>query len=207
MGNASAASSTISTIGIVVFDGIERLDLEGPLAVFGWTAKIKGTPLNIRLMSKHGRSVRDHLVGREIQVDGATADHQRFDLLLVPGGDRSKFEDDVDLINEVGRLAENSGIVASVCTGAFLVAPNPVAEQKTMVTHHMAKVKFLEKFGHRVNLADKGRFYQDGKLWSSAGISAGIDMSLRLVISAWDWMTADKVQSFLEYYPDPPFRS
>lgn len=201
----SQSSITISNIGIVVFDGIERLDVEGPLGVFGWTAKVTNTTFDIRLISEHGRPVRDHLVGREIRVDGPTADHERFDILLVPGGDRSKFENDNDLIKEVGRLAEKSGVIASVCTGAFLVAPNPVADQKTMVTHHMAKVPFRQKFEPRVRLADKGRFYHDGELWSSAGISAGIDMALRLVVSVWGEPVAKQVQSFLEYYPEPPF--
>lgn len=205
MSDALATVGPISTIGIVVFDGIERLDLEGPLGVFGWAARVTNTTIDIRLISKHGKSVRDHLVGREIRVDGSTADHERFDLLLVPGGDRSKFEDDNELIREVGRLTEKSGIVASVCTGAFLVAPNPVADQKTMTTHHMAKARFRQRFEPRVRLADKARFYREGKLWSSAGISAGIDMALRLVISVWGEPTAKQVQSFLEYYPEPPF--
>ncbi len=195
----------ISSVGIVVFDGIERLDLEGPLGVLGWTAKVTNTTFDIRLISKHRKPVRDHLMGWEIRVDGTSADYERFDLLLVPGGDRSKFENDNDLINEVGRLAEKSNIVASVCTGAFLVAPNPVADQKTMVTHHMAKEQFRQKFEPRVRLADNARFYHDGKLWSSAGISAGIDMSLRLVIAVWGDDVAKSVQSFLEYFPEPPF--
>lgn len=205
MSDKPPTGSPISTIGFVVFDGIERLDLEGPLGVFGWTAKVTGTTFDVRLFSKHGKSVRDHLVGREIRVDGSTTDHERFDLLVVPGGDGSKFEDDGDLIKEVGRLAEKSGIVASVCTGAFLVAPNPVADQKTMTTHHMARTRFRRKFESRVHLADGARFYHDGKLWSSAGISAGIDMALRLVISALGEPVARQVQSFLEYYPEPPF--
>lgn len=205
MNDTPVTGSPISTIGIVVFDGIERLDFEGPLGVFGWTARVTNTTFDIRLISKHGKTVRDQLVGREILIDGATTDYERFDLLLVPGGDSSKFENDDDLIKEVGRLAEKSGIVASVCTGAFLVAPNPVADQKTMVTHHMAKAWFRQRFEPRVRLADKARFYHDGKLWSSAGISAGIDMALRLVISVWGESTAKKVQSFLEYYPEPPF--
>jgi hypothetical protein len=119
--------------------------------VLGWTARVTKTVFDIRLISKHGKAVRDHLVKREIRVDGSMADHKRFDLLLVPGGDRSQFEDDGDLIREVGRLAGASGIVASVCTGAFLVAPNPVANGKTMVTHHMAKARFRERFEPRVN--------------------------------------------------------
>lgn len=205
MSDTPATGSPISTIGIVVFDGIERLDMEGPLGVLGWTARVTNTTSDIRLISKHGEAVHDHLVGRAIQVDGATADYERFDLLIVPGGDRSKFENDDGLITEVGRLAEKSKIVASVCTGAFLVAPNPVADQKTMTTHHMARPRFRQKFEPRVHLTDKARFYHDGKLWSSAGISAGIDMALRLVISVWGEPIAKKVQSFLEYYPEPPF--
>ncbi len=91
MSDTPASGGPISTIGIVVFDGIERLDLEGPLGVFGWTAKVTNTTIDSRLVSKNGQPVRDHPVDREIRVDGSTADHERFDLLLVPGGDRSKF--------------------------------------------------------------------------------------------------------------------
>src|SRR4051812_20235341 len=86
MSNTSAIGRPISTIGIVVFDGIERLDMEGPLGVLGWTAKVMNTAFDVQLISKHGRQVRDHLVGREIRVDGTTADYERFDLLIVPGG-------------------------------------------------------------------------------------------------------------------------
>lgn len=205
MSDSPATGSSISSIGIVVFDGIERLDIEGPLGVFGWTARVASAPVDIQVVSKHGKPVRDHLVGWNIDVHGATAAHERFDLLLVPGGDRSKFESDNELVSEVGRLAEKSSVVASVCTGAFLVAPNSVADQKTMATHHMAKAAFRQRFEPRVRLADNARFYHDGKLWSSAGISAGIDMSLRLVIAVWGERVAQQVQSFLEYYPEPPF--
>lgn len=83
--------------------------------------------------------------------------------------------------------------------------PNSVADQKTMTTHHMARAQFRQKFEPRVHLAAKARFYHDGKLWSSAGISAGIDMALRVVIAFWGDGVAKEVQAFLEYYPEPPF--
>ena len=79
----------IRNIGVVVFNGVERLDVEGPCGVFGW---IRQEAPSIRLLSKDGRPVRDHLLGREIHVDDTTAhcDPGEFDLLLVPGGDLSQ---------------------------------------------------------------------------------------------------------------------
>ena len=95
---------TIKDVGIVLFNGVERLDFEGPMGVLGWTRIFTGHPITIRLLSKDGQPVCDHLVKRSIDVDGATTEECKYDLILVPGGDPAKFVDDQGLVDEICRL-------------------------------------------------------------------------------------------------------
>jgi transcriptional regulator GlxA family with amidase domain len=186
----------------VVFDGFERLDLEGPVGVLGWAGRLTGERLDVRFLSKHGRPVRDHLLARDFQVDGATGEATGFDLLIVPGGDRHQFAGDKELVGEIWRLGSDGGTVASVCTGAFLVAQTGLVDGRRITTHWQARDAFRRQFPHLT--LSENRYEQDGPLWSSAGISAGIDMALRLVISVWGEAAGRKVQDMLEYYPEPP---
>jgi hypothetical protein len=57
---------TIKDVGFVLFNGVERLDFEGPMGVLGWIRIVTGHPITIRLLSKDGQSVRDHLLKRPI---------------------------------------------------------------------------------------------------------------------------------------------
>jgi transcriptional regulator GlxA family with amidase domain len=194
----------IKDVGIVVFNGVERLDFEGPMGVLAWTRVVTGDPITIRLLSKDGQSIRDHLLKRTIEVDGATTEQRDYDLIIVPGGDPPQFVGDQGLVDEIGRLARAAKILASVCTGALLVAKTGLADGKTMTTH-WDFVDLLRRQFPAVTVAAGHRYYQDGSLWSSAGISAGIDMMLRFVAATWGDAVAKKVQGVLEYFPEPPY--
>lgn len=194
----------IRDVGIVLFDGVERLDFEGPMGVLGWARVVSGDPVTIRLLSKDGRPVRDHLHKRPIEVDGPTTDGRGYDLLVVPGGDRRLFIGDAQLVEQVRILGGAAKTLASVCTGALLVAKAGLADGKTVSTHWDA-VEALRAQSPAVTVAADRRYSQDGSLWSSAGISAGIDMTLRLVAASWSVTVAKKVQGLLEYFPEPPY--
>lgn len=196
-------ATMIKDIGIVIFDGIERLDIEGPLGVLGWTMMAGGHQLNIRFLSKDGGQVRDHLVHRSITADDVIEHVTALDLLIVPGGNLREFQGDTKLVQQIKDLAQKSQIVASVCTGAFLIAKTGLANGKKMTTHWNFRRQFQQEFS-AITLVEQ-RFVNDGTLWSSAGISAGIDMSLRLVQAYWGDDIAKRVQAGLEYFPEPPF--
>lgn len=195
---------SIEKIGVVIFDGIERLDYEGPEGVFGWAAIHSGRPISVTHISKNGHPVTDHLSGVTIKADAGLDEADGFDLLLVPGGDIGQFADDDDLIAGVLRLGVESRIVASVCTGAFLVAAAGLADGKSIATHWLVHRQFESSFPNAWLAKDK-RFVRDGKLWSSAGISAGIDMSLNLVAAEYGSAISKKCQGFPEYFPEPPW--
>lgn len=196
--------AAIKTVGLIVFNGIERLDFEGPLGVLGWASRHSSEPINVLRLSKDGGPVTDHLSGTTILADASLADTNSFDLLIVPGGDSRQFADDEDLIAGVRRLGPASRIVASVCTGAFLVAGAGLANDKSIATHWLSHNTFASKFPD-VHLATDKRVVQDGNLWSSAGISAGIDMTLNLVTAEYGENISKKCQGLLEYFPEAPW--
>ena len=191
-------------VGIVIFNGIERLDFEGPLGVLGWAARHSREPMSVVRISKDGQPVTDHLHGTTIEADASLADVGSVDLLVVPGGDTRQFAGDEDLIAGVRKLGTDSRVVASVCTGAFLVAGAGLADDKSIATHWLSHNRFESSFP-KVHLAKDRRYTQDGRLWSSAGISAGIDMTLNLVAAEYGETVSKQCQGLLEYFPEPPW--
>lgn len=194
----------IKTVGVVVFNGIERLDFEGPLGVLGWAARHSNEPINVLRVSRDARPVTDHLSGTTIKADASLADANSFDLLVVPGGDTRQFADDEVLIAGVRKLGTSSRVVASVCTGAFLIAGAGLADGRSIATHWLSHNRFQSTFPD-VRLAKEKRYVRDGDLWSSAGISAGIDMTLNLVAAEYSDTVSKKCQGLLEYFPEPPW--
>ena len=192
------------TVGIVVFNGIERLDFEGPLGVLGWAARHSDEPVRVFRISKDGRPVTDHLAGTTVKADASLGESGSFDLLVVPGGDTRQFADDKDLVAGVRKLGTDSRVVASVCTGAFLVAGAGLANGRSIATHWLSHSRFESRYPE-VRLVKDRRYIRDGKLWSSAGISAGIDMTLNLVTAEYGEVVSKKCQGFLEYFPEPPW--
>ena len=136
----------IRPLGIVVFDGIERLNFEGAAGILGWAARVSGGCIHVKLMSKDGEYAVDHLWRMEAPVAGRLSDFDGFDFLLVPGGDTQQFADDAALVAEVKRLGVASRMVVSVCNGAFLVAAAGLADGRSGSTHWSAHTRFRKVF-------------------------------------------------------------
>jgi putative intracellular protease/amidase len=96
--------------------------LRPAIAVLSWLSTFNGGRPAIRIVAKDGKPAHDHLLKRDFSVNGRIAVETGADLLIVPGGTPSLFICDTELVSEISRLAFASGIAASVCTGAFLVA-------------------------------------------------------------------------------------
>jgi len=102
------------------------------------------------------------------------------DVLVVPGGIVSTECENSRLIEWIARAAMGCEIGASVCTGAFLLGRAGLLDGRRATTH-WEDIDDLRKAHPAVHVIDQVRWIEDGKLWTSAGISAGIDMSLALV--------------------------
>jgi transcriptional regulator GlxA family with amidase domain len=99
------------------------------------------------------------------------------------------------------QVAGTASVVASVCTGAMILAAAGLLEGRNATTH-WSHHRLLERLGATYR---PERWVEDGKVITSAGVSAGIDMALALVARLTDEPTARMVQLWIEYDPQPPF--
>ena len=142
--------------------------------------------------------------GMRVLPDVTFDDAPPLDVLLVPGGDGRRREiDNPVLLGFLRRAGEGARWVTSVCTGAFLLHGAGLAENKK-VTTHFASIESLRERG-RVTVLERVRYVRDGRVVTSAGVSAGIDMSLWLIGQLETPTFSRDVQRYLEYDPAPPY--
>lgn len=173
------------TVGILVFDEVEVLDACGPFEVFSVAARDavrQGSGTEFRVVLVGSNPDAAHVTARgglRLLVDHTVADAPELDLLLVPGGVTDAVERDERV---VGWLRERSTtpVVASVCTGAFLLAEAGILTDQTVTTHWEDQAELARRFP-ALTVVDDRRWVGGGALWTSAGISAGLDLSLELV--------------------------
>ncbi len=169
------------TIGILVYDDVEVLDACGPFEVFSVAARISEGPAPFRvvLIADQGdRPVRARH-GLRLLADHALTDAPDLDVLLVPGGVTTVVEQDAAV---TGWIASRRGtpLIASVCTGAFLLARAGVLADQTVTSHWEDQAELATRYP-ALTVVDGPRWVRAGDVFTSAGISAGIDLSLHLV--------------------------
>jgi transcriptional regulator GlxA family with amidase domain len=174
------------TVGIYVYDDVEVLDFAGPFEVFSTAARVHqreasdDDPLFIvRLVSDSGSAVTAR-AGFRVLPDATIDDAPAFDLLVVPGGVVDRELGKPAVIEWIRSAGAAAGITASVCTGAFLLAKAGLLDGLDATTH-WEDIEDLRNAFPDVHVRDDRRWIEQGRIVTSAGISAGIDMSLHLV--------------------------
>ncbi len=164
-------------IGFLVYPDHQMLDLSGPLCVFQVANVLSGEKLyQPQILSADGGTVQNSL---GFGIDTLRIGRRDLDTLIVVGG---------DLPNEFGSLivrllraqAKRSRRIASVCTGAFLLAQAGLLDGKRATTHWRYAHR-LEKEFPLTKVNGDAIFVKDGNTWTSAGITAGMDLALALI--------------------------
>ena len=186
-------------VGILLFDKVEELDFVGPLEVFGITSRIVES-LTVLTVSKDGHPIRARY-GLKVQPDYSFATCPSVDLLIVPGGkgarEHARYDNEI-LAFVRAQAAERE--IASVCTGALVLAEAGILTGRKATTHHTA-IETLRKHP-RVRVVEGVRFVLEDRVATSAGISAGIDLSIELVRKHFGSEIALEVLKAMEYeYP------
>ena len=193
------------TTGILLFDHLEELDAIGPWEVFTMAANVRGSG-KVVTISEHGGMVKC-AKGLRIQSDCSFGEAPPLDVILVPGGMGTRTEvNNKVVIDWIAKVAPGCTWVTSVCTGSMLLIESGIARDKR-VTTHWAFVDTLRERGGAAAVVDDMRFVRDGNIVSSAGVSAGIDMSLWIIGQTDSPAFAREVQKRIEYYPAPPYTS
>ncbi len=163
----------------VLFDGVQSLDVTGPLEVFSGTNQVLGRPVyEVTTAALRGGAVRTSSGLRLVpDLDLATAAMPH--TLVVPGG-RGTREPDPALVAWLRRFAGRAGRIVSVCTGAFLLAEAGLLAGRRATTHWNQCATLAARFPD-VTVDPDPIFVRDGKIATSAGVTAGIDLALALV--------------------------
>ncbi|CAM5705006.1 MULTISPECIES: GlxA family transcriptional regulator [Streptomyces] len=167
-------------VAVVAFDGVQLLDVTGPAEVFT-TANGHGGRYDIRIVSLTGQDVRTS-GGIRLGVDGPVDSLPgRLGTLLVPGRrDWRRAVTDAALTSGVQELAARSRRVASVCAGAFVLAEAGLLDGRRAATHWRLAGELAAAYP-AVTVESDPLFVRDGRVITSAGITAGMDLALSLV--------------------------
>ncbi|MEY4582039.1 MAG: hypothetical protein RL701_6742, partial [Pseudomonadota bacterium] len=191
---------------VVVFDGVQTLDATGPAEVFA----------SVRRHGEPAYQVEFAAVGGGERVTSSTLQIRTKDLLrlrlreddtvLVAGADDSAIRlamADEQLLRFLQRAARTVARMASVCSGAFVLAAAGLLDGKRAATHWVGCQQLAALFP-RVDVDPNAIFVRDGATWTSAGVTTGIDMALAMVEEDFDRATADAIAALLVLYVRRP---
>jgi transcriptional regulator GlxA family with amidase domain len=187
------------TFGILLFEGVEELDFVGPWEMLGmWSMYAEG-PKNCLTVAQTN-DVICCAKGLKVVADYDFENCPELTYLLVPGG-FSVFEElkNKKLIDFIKQKASKAKYVLSVCSGSFLLHKAELLEGKSVTTHWKAQQQLSDI--PEINIVSE-RYVQDGNIWTSAGVSAGIDMMLSFIENIAGEEAASIVQMNAEYYPE-----
>ncbi|GHG05933.1 DJ-1/PfpI family protein [Thalassotalea marina] len=166
-------------IGILIYQDVEVLDFAGPFEVFSTANRFLTKPHQVCLIGENQAPVIAR-GGMQVMPHYCFASHPKLELLLVPGGVHDTQMDNERLLQWIAQQSQQATWVASVCTGAFLLAKAGVLDHQQVTTHWQDIAELKSKFP-QLTVKSDCRWVEDGRFITSAGISAGIDMSLQLV--------------------------
>ncbi len=191
-------------VGIFIFDEIEVLDLGGPFEVFSTASRMKARlqpdaagPFEVFTVAEIMRPIRAR-GGLMVQPAFDFTSHPAIDVLIVPGGVVTAELDRRAVIHWIAQTAATATLTASVCTGAFLLAKAGLLRGKTITTH-WEDIADLRAMFPEITVQEDKRWVDTGKIVTSAGISAGLDMSLHLVARLEGEALADRTARQMDY--------
>lgn len=182
------------SVAALIFPNVQTLDLFGPLELLGWLPeKFKITTVGETAGTVRCRS------GQLITVDRTLSDGSDYDIILVPGGPGTPVEKQNYAINEwLVSASESARAVMSVCTGSALLASIGLLDGRRATTNKM-DFEWAVSYGPRVDWVGRARWVEDGKFFTSSGVSAGMDMCLALIARLFDRDLALWVAKNAEY--------
>lgn len=189
-------------VGIYLYDNAEVLDFAGPFEVFSTANRLTAEPaFNVFLVGETGATINAR-VGFQVNPAYGFANHPQIDLLIVVGGVYTQELLKPEVVTWIAAVAQQSKLVASVCTGAFLLAKAGVIQHET-VTTHWEDIADLRRDFPGLDVKKHTPWIDQEHVVTSAGISAGIGMSLHLVSRLHSMVLAEKTARQMEFSWQP----
>lgn len=190
-------------IGLFIFDGAEELDWVGPWEVLAaWAQNHPDDDVTVFTLSRNP----DPVVcakGMKAIADYTWETAPPIDVLIYPGGrgNRAHLSDEA-VLDWVRRVADKAELVTSVCTGSLVLAKAGLLEGRPATTH-WENLNDLRSLGVD-DVRETDRFVDTGDVITAAGVSAGIDMALHLIVRLHSEDRAREVKRYIQYDPAPP---
>jgi transcriptional regulator GlxA family with amidase domain len=164
---------------VVVFDGVKLLDAAGPAEVFAEANRF-GAHYELKIASVDGRDVATS-IGASLAVTDRIASIESVDTVLVAGGDGLIGRPiDPSLVEALKRVPARTRRLGSICTGSFILAQAGLLNGRRATTH-WRHARLLARAYPEVSVEPDALFVRDGNVFTSAGVSSGIDLALALV--------------------------
>ncbi len=185
----------MKTLAAFVFPGFETLDYFGPVEMLGGMGADEIKVITVAKGSDPVPSVH----GQRIVPDKCLADKNDYDLLFIPGGDAALEEGkDEEILQWIGDTSSNAEKVMAVCTGTILLGMTGVLDGRKATTN---KLDFTKTIHHapKVEWVKQARWVEDGKFFTSSGVSAGMDMALAVLADLYGLKVAEEMAISCEY--------
>ncbi|GGF16285.1 DJ-1/PfpI family protein [Flavobacterium limi] len=188
-----------STVGIFIFNEVEVLDFAGPFEVFSIAEKGNEKLFKVIIISENGEMTAARN-GLKILPDASFDQTPDLDILIIPGGYGAE---EIEIKNKkvidwIKTQNQKVQILASVCTGAFLLAESGLLDHKKATTHWM-DIPRLEKEYPNVSIVKDTKFVDEDKIITSGGISSGINMSFHIIKKLHGLEIAEATAKRMEY--------
>ncbi|MBI3884261.1 MAG: DJ-1/PfpI family protein [Opitutae bacterium] len=188
------------TVALLLFDDVEVLDFAGPFEVFSVTNELSGDKFfHVVTVAEERRLIRARN-GLHVMPDHALADCPAPAVLIVPGGVGTRpLLQNPRVLAWVESVAASAQHVVSVCTGSLVLARLGLLAGRDATTHHEC-FDLLRSLAPTARVSESARFLDNGQILTSAGISAGLDVSLHLVARLHGVATARRTAAYMEYH-------
>ena len=202
-----ATKPTTRNVAIVLYEGVELLDFAGPGEVFAAAANF-GAVGSVEAFKVYTvATTKAPLTSQgfvRVLPDFDIDDAPRPDIIVVPGGPSSTLSGDDRFMAWARKAFHNAEVSMSVCTGAFVLGKAGLLDGHTATTWYGA-IEGLRKALPRTTVEDGRRFVDEGRVVTTAGVSAGIDGALHVVARLLGREVADKTARYMEYRwtPEP----
>ncbi len=184
----------MKTLAALVFPGFETLDYFGPMEMLGGL----GEETQIITVAK-GHDPVPSVHGQRIVIDKTIAEKNDYDLLFIPGGDSALNQaKDEELMQWIVEASANAERVMAVCTGTILLGMTGVLDGRKATTNKLDFTK-TTPLAPNIDWIKQARWVEDGKYFTSSGVSAGMDMALAVMADLFGMAIADRIALGCEY--------
>ena len=189
-------------VSCLLFDGFVLLDMAGPITAFETASQCDVPGYSIEILGSTTGSVTSSCGATVGTIDFRKA--RGCDILLIPGGlGAFNRENYAHLLPFIRSVAENGRKLASVCSGAFVLAEAGLLDGRAAATHWREAAELAKRFPS-IKVDAESLFVRDGNTWTSAGISSGIDLALAMIEDDYGFETARRVAQILVVFVNRP---